>query len=220
MKGQIHTEWVISLGIFLLYLLGMIIFIKPGYVSYYGEKDLINIIEDGFKEKFYWTVKKVPLFVDECNCPPDGSECSITFSLKASGWNVNGTGIYGPVFDGNKVPPDGTVFWFGFSTSDKDKEFFIEDMSEGCDGTTKEYRVGTVENVYGIDRKVSSLIYEKLKQDLNYPENKDFILKLNDKVVKNKDPPQGVNLYVKEWEDFYVDRDGNRESVRVSITVW
>ena len=214
MKGQIHTEWVISLGIFLLYVLGMIIFIKPGYVSYYGEKDLINIVENGFKEKYYWNVKKVPLFVEECNCPTDGSECSITFSLTANEWSVNEK--YGPF----NQPQSEKIFWFVFSPiGDKDKEFIIRDESSGCDdATTKEYSIGTVENVYGINKK--NLIYENLKKDLNYPENKDFILKLNNKEIGSEKSSQGVNVYVKEWNDFYVDENGNREGVKVSITIW
>ena len=214
MKGQIHTEWVISLGIFLLYVLGMIIFIKPGYVAYYNENDLINIIEDGFKDKYYWNVKEVPLFVENCNCPTDGSPCSISFSLKANRWSVNRD--YGP-FDQSQ---SGKIFWFVFSTSHKDKEFVIRDDSLGCDETTEDYRIGIVENVYGIDKNGIPPNYNTLKNKLNYPENKDFILKLNEEVRKSKDPSQGVNIYVKEWDDFYVDENGNRESVKVSITVW
>ena len=154
------------------------------------------------------------MFVENCNCPTDGSPCSISFSLKANRWSVNRD--YGP-FDQSQ---SGKIFWFVFSTSHKDKEFVIRDDSLGCDETTEDYRIGIVENVYGIDKNGIPPNYNTLKNKLNYPENKDFILKLNEEVRKSKDPSQGVNIYVKEWDDFYVDENGNRESVKVSITVW
>ena len=222
MKGQIHTEWVISLGIFLLYVIGMMFFIKPGFVPYYSEKELISLVETGLKENYYWTVKKVPLFVEECNCPPDDNKCIIVFSLKANGWGDNGT--YGPIFDGNNIPPDGTVFWFSFKPNNGNKDFVIRDMSNGCDANTRSYRIGTAENVYGVKKSLETVSYGALKNKLKYPNEKanekDFILSLNDNEIKNKEPPQGVNIYVKEWDDFYVDENGERAGVKVSIKVW
>lgn len=47
-KGSIHVDWVISMGIFLVYLIALLILIKPSYKPSYEEDVLTTMIKDEF----------------------------------------------------------------------------------------------------------------------------------------------------------------------------
>ena len=62
-----HVDWVISIGIFLTYLLGMFVLIKPGVIPVHDYNTLLDIVEENAKKDYdsglYWTLYKVPLFI-------------------------------------------------------------------------------------------------------------------------------------------------------------
>ena len=81
-KGGGHVDWIISIGIFLIYLLSMFVLIKPGIIPTHDSDTLLDIIEENVREDFfvalsfdndptnddvggfYWTLNKLPLFVN------------------------------------------------------------------------------------------------------------------------------------------------------------
>jgi len=63
-KGASHVDWAISMGIFLVFIMLTFIFLRPGTEQVYKGDVLLKIIEDGLKEKGYYTVEKQLLFID------------------------------------------------------------------------------------------------------------------------------------------------------------
>lgn len=47
-RGAIHVDWVISMGIFLIYLIILLVFIKPSYKAKFEEDVLTKMVKDEF----------------------------------------------------------------------------------------------------------------------------------------------------------------------------
>jgi len=79
-KGTIHLDWIISIGIFLIYILFFFVFISPFYKSPTQEGVImLDILEDNLREEVYWNITRVPVFIDcknKCQggSAPDGIE--------------------------------------------------------------------------------------------------------------------------------------------------
>jgi len=77
-KGAIHLDWVISIGIFLMYILFFFIFISPFYKAPTQEGVImLDILMDNFREEVYWNVTKMPIFIincDSCVGSPGGED--------------------------------------------------------------------------------------------------------------------------------------------------
>ena len=63
-RGASHADWAISLGIFLLYILSMLMIIQPGVEPFYREDQLLKIATDNFKENTAYSFYKTPLIID------------------------------------------------------------------------------------------------------------------------------------------------------------
>ncbi len=66
-KGVSHIDWIVSMGLFIIYVLVLFIFIRPGYQIINEGNILLKIVEDNFKEQAYWTMIKIPLFINTLN---------------------------------------------------------------------------------------------------------------------------------------------------------
>jgi hypothetical protein len=65
-KGSIHIDWVVSIGIFLTYIILLLTFIKPSYEPAFEGDVLTNLVVDKFYEEVGWEVKK-SLLSFECD---------------------------------------------------------------------------------------------------------------------------------------------------------
>ncbi len=71
-KGNGHIDWAISIGIFIIYLLLLFIFVRPGQVEEYKGDLLLSIVEKNFKDDFYWRLLEIPLFVNTSDTSKTG----------------------------------------------------------------------------------------------------------------------------------------------------
>lgn len=62
-KGS-HVDWAISIGIFLVYIVGLFILLRPGVTPAYKPENLLKLIEDKVNEEVMWEVREVPLVLD------------------------------------------------------------------------------------------------------------------------------------------------------------
>lgn len=60
-----QVDWVIGMGIFLVYLSLTFIFFKPGIKPVFDDDTLQDIIKDKLTESTYWKIDKTPLFVEQ-----------------------------------------------------------------------------------------------------------------------------------------------------------
>ncbi|MBW3023140.1 hypothetical protein KY308_03485 [Candidatus Woesearchaeota archaeon] len=61
-RGDSQIDWVISLGIFLLYLAWFFIFIRP-YTIQESTPNLVDVVKQNFENEAYWTVEKIPITI-------------------------------------------------------------------------------------------------------------------------------------------------------------
>ena len=61
-KGS-HVDWAISLGIFTIYTLLAIIFLRPGLQETAEPTALLDLVEQKLKEDTFYTLEKTPLFI-------------------------------------------------------------------------------------------------------------------------------------------------------------
>jgi len=65
-KGAIHVDWVISMGLFLIYLITLFILIKPGSYVEYKPENLFTIVESNFIREVSTNIKEVQIVVEKC----------------------------------------------------------------------------------------------------------------------------------------------------------
>jgi len=63
-KGSEHIDWVVSMGIFLTFVIVLLAFIKPSYKPEYEGDVLISIVENELMKRAEWDVKRASLSLD------------------------------------------------------------------------------------------------------------------------------------------------------------
>src|SRR3989344_9079806 len=60
-KGIAHLDWMISMALFLLFLLSIFVFFKPGAEPAYHRDYLTSIIEDKIRDATYYSIERIPI---------------------------------------------------------------------------------------------------------------------------------------------------------------
>lgn len=198
-KGATHVDWAVSLGIFLIYLLSLLIIIRPGFTPLYTGDVLVSIIEDGLDKEVYWNITKVPLFVRMDNVGGNVYNINITdFKLK---WNEttlfndedffladNQRRILNFSLVGNQLKFTAIesfkekktyIFWLTYSgEGGYENTPFTPGEFVAPEKYTFDY--GTAEEIDGIslDRFMDLGDTDEMKTRWNYPKEKDFAISL------------------------------------------
>ena len=251
-KGTIHVDWVISFGIFLVYIILLIILIRPGVYKEYNAENLFTIIESNFFKNISINIKEVQFIIEKCN---DKSKITLEdlngnyyFSklTKEDGSLVNSNGIN----IGNKItvscgfgqdeqPPISTKLILS-AVSYPDKHLNFEDSNMfpvfkvNCNPRDEEKckaGVGIITEYVGFNEdylnQLKSIPYTDISNSFWFPVNKRFnitIEKLKDnnfiEISDKNEPIKGVDIFVKEFNNIYLDRYNNRENIKTRIIVW
>lgn len=98
-RGDIHVDWVLSMGIFLVAVVLIFIFFIPRESQEVDKSFLLDRLIENFNKNFTWEVKTSPLFVKNCKADVDGGGetvfSSITFNLENM-WEIRSV-IYNDV---------------------------------------------------------------------------------------------------------------------------
>ena len=63
-RGNVHIDWVISISIFLTYIIVLLAFIKPSYEPSFEGDVLVNMVKNNFDDETNWEVYKSLLSFD------------------------------------------------------------------------------------------------------------------------------------------------------------
>lgn len=86
-KGS-YVDWAVSMGIFLIYLIGLFILLRPGVTPIYKPEGLLQIVENKFMENVSWVVREIPLFVEKCKfCNVQGKSNPSIVKVSDASWN-------------------------------------------------------------------------------------------------------------------------------------
>lgn len=150
-KGASQADWAISLGIFLLYVLSMMMIIQPGAAPIYKEDKLLVVVKDSYKSDTAYTYYKTPAFIVLNPSPDgfkDGGDLTITFKgdLPFSGdgnnygiTDASGTEIRNVWISLSDVPGEDIISFDSFINSAL--TFYII-SNKRADGMSDSYEVG------------------------------------------------------------------------------
>ena len=248
-KGSSHIDWAISIGIFIVYLLLLFIFVRPGQVKEYQGDLLLSIVEKNFKNEFtgvYWSLLEIPIFVNTTYI--DGTHDAFlidSFPFSTNKFN-----------DGNTIILDSNLASLPLNledtTEDRELIFNVTDFGNNKKLIYKVVHskyidikpidptytsVANVSNttIFGIGEiligisenkfKELSKDYNKLKADWRYPKLKDFSIRVSDNKevllsLNQVTPPEDVNIYVLQWSDFILYNDTTKKLVTVNVRAW
>ncbi|MBI2667448.1 hypothetical protein HYX17_01615 [Candidatus Woesearchaeota archaeon] len=197
MKGTSQVDWAISIGIFLIYTIGLIIFLRPGLQPVMENNILISIIQDNLKDDVYATIEKTALFINTSDytkeSPPQSGlyKIEINDQLPFEG-NKNEFAILDKdknilnfdITQDKKLKFDGFVeqgklnlFWILYFKGNNYKNKNPVELIDIDNQFNFSYSLGVKEDIQGIDfNKLKNLNPDVkfLKDDWNFPESKDF----------------------------------------------
>lgn len=207
-KGASHADWAISLGIFLVYVLGLFIMIQPGVTPVFRNDNLMNIVRTSFMDNQV-IMTKTPIYISDV--VPLGDGCTsykydIELDLKEGDYELIDSDRESIDFEETKkgirfedTSKENAIFYLLYSDADIFKEGHVtilrrEDLFDGrlvlssktCD-VTFEYSIGSEVSTKGFSKSVLASLscankdsYENLKDKWNFPPNKDFMFMIYD----------------------------------------
>ncbi len=247
-RGNVHIDWVISIAIFLTYIIILLAFIKPSYKPSFEGDVLVNLAKNSFHDEAEWEVNKTLLSFD---CDNGG-----TYSFNLVDYIPDITGKFKVVNaeTGNLAKYSGSLKLYLFDGKEKlwvfynDLEGYPDPQDPGetspqmeCE-SPPDYSIGAGNPIVfkGIsERKLDNLDISKIEN--KFPAFRQFKIQvlnsngeLNDsycyvkgragKLSKNECdqtiPPADLTVYGVNLGDAILDKDGNLEQVILNIQVW
>jgi len=244
-KRGSHADWAISMGIFLIYLLVLFIIIRPGIEPIHNENTLLDIAESKFNKDVKWVVKMTPLIVEKC-LAVGSSETKISVDDEEKSWTITNLIPDKVHKDVQYCVPSGVLTCGGLKVCPEVRDvvfdmYYVPKTERDLDVNPKlkvecsaeaEYckaTLGSSEDFEGIRYVwLSKLIaegkdekgYDVIKERWTFPESRDFSIYIDGDQILGGKPYENANIYVREWEDWYVYDDGERKPVKVSINIW
>ncbi|MBS3150763.1 hypothetical protein J4443_00060 [Candidatus Woesearchaeota archaeon] len=247
-KGNVHIDWVISIAIFLTYIIVLLAFIKPSYKPSFEGDVLVGLVKDSFHDEAEWEVKKILLSFD---CDNGG-----VYDFSLGDYIPDLTGRFKVVnakteniasYTGSlkiKLNNHDDKFWVFYN----DLEGYPDAVDPGdkslgmeCE-SPPEYNIGAANPIVfkGIsERKLDNLNVSKIEE--KFPEFRQFKISVLSSKGELKDsycfvkgrigklsrnecdqtvPPADVVVYGVNLGDAILDRDANLEQIILNIQVW
>ncbi len=246
-KGASHVDWAISLGIFLVYILTVIIFIKPGLAPSYKADELLDYVENSLIDEVRLDIEKTPLYIEYSDFEDPGD--SYHFAINENPFDVyNNLIMYdenldtkkGVDFSSNKIKfnhngdPTGK-YWFVYNPEGTPKSF-SQGIYELDIVNPSVYEFGIAQNVTGVsESKVLNFVdcsqegvYDSLKEKWNFPSDKEFEISyyFNDEspvilCSNNIEILQQTNVYVRVLKMPVLGENGEKtKEVTFNVKVW
>ncbi len=247
-RGNVHIDWVVSIAIFLTYLIILLAFIKPNYKPSFEGDVLVNLAKESFHNEVEWSVNKVLL---SFSCDNGG-----VYDLNLNEYIPDITSKFKVVNaeTGNPAAYSGALKIKLFNKDDNFWVFYneIEGYSDPADPgdvtpemkceNPPEFGIGAGNPIVfkGIsERKLDELEISKLEDKFpmfrqfkisvlnsdgelknNYCFVKGRIGKLSKNECDQTIPPADITVYGVNLGDAILDKDGSLEQVILNIQVW
>jgi hypothetical protein len=244
-KGASHIDWVVSIGIFIVYILLLLVWIKPSYKPVFEESSLINIVKGNIEKDiddsgFTWKVTTNLLKLD---CTGGTGTYDVDdFDDLIPGLSVNH-------FDVRKTSDDTRADYEGklkvnlYSASGKNNYWVI---SSSANYGQNSGDLGVINPAISCDHIGGQPIVKvgftnNLLQGLNpskvsgwgFPDSRDFKIILDDLNngitcygrdgsvnCDSLEPDSNAVVYASEWRYNILDAQGDSEPVLLNILVW
>ncbi len=238
-----YIDWSFSLGIFILTIIAIFVYLKPGVEPEYDQKNLISLIEEQFIKETFWTVKVTPLFIQQLeDTYVDGSGATQQAKVKvnrSADWDL---AIIDPPTTDIMHSSSGLQETFTCTTSLCTSEEFTlifspassivpdpTDIAMKCEPSSNpsecDASMGSSDDVKGIDQAKLTVLttadYGQLKQQWNFPTSREFAIFVDNlPVTTSPAPGDQDDVMVKEIKIYKIDANGNRIPTVVNMRVW
>ena len=249
-KGLSYIDWMISMGLFLLVVIMIFTFLRPGSTPEFQSPELFEILESNFYQNTSWYTASLPIAINKMgsniiitlehnstadwkfldfSIPPQYSNLDYTLS----DFGINIYCLSSPCStntDPNSPYPGVYITSIKKPTAEPQKKYNLQSSCNG-DASNCSYNLGSTEYFTGLNlRSVLDLKnkpYQDLKQGWNYPLTREFILNLyylNGSHIMLSSPsfpaPPEANIFVKEINTAILDSDGSREQIILNMQIW
>lgn len=237
-KGVDVIDWSMSMGVFLIAVIALFIFLKPGAQPVHDEDTLISLVEKNILSRAQWYVHETPLFVKNFQ-DLWGSNQQAMIEVKATG-DARFTAVI-PETDGryaiiDRSPTrvkldcdtscDNTNFTL-ISATKKKQETIAFDLhcTPSTIPTACTALLGASITKQGLHaaelQQLQSENYNAVKTAWAYPQQKEFALYRDGaKIIGGEEPTQGGNIVVKELKTVTLSPTGSMTPTTISIRVW
>ena len=249
-KGNVHIDWVISIAIFMTYIILLLAFIKPSYKPSFEGDILVNLVKENFYERTEWEVTKTLISFD-CSNRGSGGITKVENFNELVPEISNGRGykilrkdlseMYQDYRDGLFVkipytdPPRSDSFWVFTAEGGYNKQGSLEG-----DAILPSCEVGAGNPIIfkGINEKKLSVADLKI-DEWKFPTFRQFKIQIlnsdgslkasgycfakglqNSNECLKAEPPLDVVVYGVNLGEAILDKDGKFQHVILNIQIW
>lgn len=236
-RGLDYIDWSMSLGLFLVAVVALFVFIKPGVQTPYDGASLISIVEQNFFAEAGTMLKQTPMFmyhlVDKYNPGSNNAEIEVTLD---STWHIAAvqppaTAMFPYVKQNTAVTWDCpstcdkknfTIYWAANNKNANDPLIELDCTPSG-DRNSCDAALGATTTQEGLEQQfidgIKAEAYQQVKARWKYPQTKEFAIYLNNIFEIGIMPPAEGNIVAKEIK-YWKIQGSSRMPIAVRIMVW
>ena len=238
-RGSSHIDWVISIGIFIVYILLLLTWIKPGYKPVFETDILIDIAQTTIEEKYNIDTSKTFLRIKGCSAATG----AYSFNLDdySSGFTAGKFKVL--KFDETPVLYKDKLKLQTYSISNND--YWIISSNSYSYGQNP----GNLDTMPVVETCTSIFVGEPIVikglmntnlqglkgylEDKGFPESRDYKISIYDIDAKNTvcysrsanncdlEPDSNAIVYSREWRHNILNpADGSSKPVLITIMIW
>ena len=242
-RGLGYVDWAISMGLFIIVVLAIFIFLKPGAKPVYDNENLLDLVDNNFISSNKWQIIDVPVFVKRMDKQtteqnPRPLEAELTYSHNFT------ADIIEPAINpleithaSAAVPRKITIkcrdpnlqscanIKLNLILKPQSRQYPDPDIGITCipiGGQFCRIEAGASEFLEGLKESItSSQDYTSLKEEWNFPESKEFVVYVNNRQVTSSPPqPSVTNVFTRTKKYWILKDNGEREPVEINMRVW
>ncbi|HLD02599.1 MAG TPA: hypothetical protein VJC07_02785 [Candidatus Nanoarchaeia archaeon] len=244
-KGLVHIDWAISMGIFVISIIALFTFLRPGIKEPGDENLFLNLIQDNFEKNVSTKIVQTPLIVEELDSAGVPDQPEININVVSGGWRATNAenlpeGFASPIIDGNDLTlkcrigvcdtemenekHSPIMLTFHRSAHDAGELELDDDICSretgcsaylGVDETTEGLSQSLINSLFS-----QSTDYEAVKSEWGFPKNKDFSISEGDEISFGKDDAGERNVFVRQGKYWLLNEDGTRTKYAVIFKAW
>jgi hypothetical protein len=257
-KGLSYVDWSISAGLFIIFIITIFVLVAPAFRQDYSSEYLNSIVQTGLEENISIELKKIPAFLRLDDTAGASGTYTFTFTgnlpKELDGMSTDNIIIYSST--GTEIPYKSLNYPTSLTISSnlgnlgagtgtdvvvKVWIYASEDMTFGSNSPTGSAWTGysttfgvseTVKGIY--DDKFTdfkSLEYSEAKENLNYPEVKDFRIETYEGVdvsgtmrrelsYTKIDATEKDKVNVLLWPTWLINDDATIDQITILIKTW
>ena len=237
-KGATHTDWMISAGIFIIYVVALFVILKPGVIPIHKQDNLLQFLEQKVEEKTSTIIKELPFKITKCSGQSQREKTTLTIKDETRKWSATKVTIEDRVENAVKageIQLDCTGQREEYTNKQGIGTFSSKQLAESpnfistCSPSEELCIVtlGISTELTGFDKKkleeYSAKDYDTLKQEWNYPLEKDFLITIeseNIQIGNKQEKPDQQSTFVKQVKTNLLDEKGEKTPITINYQVW